>query len=211
MATGGWVNRYVIADLPDRHRAAYATFVHAPFLVANVAVRQWRFLDRLGITACRYQGDFGYSCNLRQPMQVGDYRPPLDPNKPALLTFYVPFFYPGKPPKTQGMMGRAELLSTTFREYERRIRAQMLSLFGRAGFDPVKDIAGLVLNRWGHAYVAPGPGFYFGVDGAPAARDVVRQPHGRIGFGHSELRGNQHWGPAAAEGARAMREVLARL
>ncbi len=208
MATGGWVNRYVVTDLPPAYRSAYATFVHAPFLVANVALRHWRFLDRLGITACRYQGEFGFSCNLRQPMQVGDYQPPLDPDRPALLTFYVPFYYPGHPPKIQGTMGRAELLSVSFPEYERRIRVQMQELFGATGFDAARDIAGIILNRWGHAYVAPGPGFYFGRGGLPAARDVVRQRHGRIAFGHSELRGNQHWGPAADEGARAVRQVL---
>jgi spermidine dehydrogenase len=210
MASGGWVNQHVVRDLPAGHRAAYATFVHAPFLVANVALRRWRFLDRLGITACRYQGDFGFSCNLRQPMRVGDYRPPLDPDQPALLTFYVPFFYPGKPPKVQGTIGRTELLGTSFAEYERRIRAQLADLFGTAGFDPARDIAAIILNRWGHAYLAPGPGFYFGRDGRPAPRDVIRQPHGRIAFGHSELRGNQHWGPAAEEGARAARQVLGR-
>ena len=106
-------------------------------------------------------------------------------------------------------MGRTELLSTSFAEYERRIRIQMQELFGGAGFDPAADIAGIVLNRWGHAYVAPGPGFYFGRNGQPAPRDVIRQPHGRIAFGHSELRGNQHWGPAADEGARALQQVLA--
>ncbi|MEZ4586698.1 MAG: FAD-dependent oxidoreductase [Gemmatimonadales bacterium] len=209
MATGGWVNRHVVRDLPESHRAAYGSFVHAPFLVANVALRRWRFLERLGITACRYQGEFGFSCNLRQPMRVGDYRPALDPDRPALLTFYVPFYYPGHPAAVQGTMGRTELLGTSFADYEGRIRRQLTELFGAAGFDPAADIGGIVLNRWGHAYVAPGPGFYFGRDGRPAPRDVIRAPHGRIAFGHSELRGNQHWGPAADEGARAMAQVLA--
>jgi spermidine dehydrogenase len=207
MASGGWINRHVVRDLPDAHRAAYAAFKHAPFLVANVAVRNWRFLYDLGITACRYDGDFGFCVNVRAPMHVGDYQPPLDPNRPAVLSFYVPFIYPGQPALAQCSRGRAELFSTSYAEYERRILAQLQSLFG-AAFDPARDVAGTILNRWGHAYVVPEPGFYFGRGGHPAARDVVRQRHGRIAFGHSELRGNQHWGPAAAEGARAMAQVL---
>ena len=83
-------------------------------------------------------------------------------------------------------------------------------LFGTS-FDPKRDVAGIILNRWGHAYVVPEPGFFFGRDGEPAARDVIREPHGRIAFGHSELRGNQHWGSAADEGRRAMRQVLDQL
>jgi len=37
---------------------------------------------------------------------------------------------------------------------------------------------------------------------------VVNQPTGRIAYGHSELRGNQHWGLAAMEGKRAMTQVM---
>ncbi|MEQ8264109.1 hypothetical protein [Pseudohaliea sp.] len=84
----------------------------------------------------------------------------------------------------------------------------MTELFGQFGFDAGRDIAGVILNRWGHAYVVPEPGFFFGVDGEPAARDVVSEPTGRIAYGHSEMRGNQHWGSAAMEGKRAMRQVL---
>ena len=29
-------------------------------------------------------------------------------------------------------------------------------------FDAEEDIAGIILNRWGHAYISPQPGFHFG-------------------------------------------------
>ncbi len=90
-----------------------------------------------------------------------------------------------------------------------KIRQQLVTLFGEAGFDPQRDIAGIVLNRWGHAYVNPQPGFYFQPNGAPAARDVIRRPFGRIAFGHSELVGHQYWLGAINEGKRAMEQVAA--
>jgi spermidine dehydrogenase len=208
MAGGGWMNRHVVNDLPTAHREAYASFHHAPVMVANVALRNWRFLARAGITACRYDGEFGFSCNIRQPMWVGDYRPPLDPDKPSLLTFYVPFIYPGRSLTEQGILGRTELLATSFDTYEQRIQQQLSALFGRFGFEPRRDVAGLILNRWGHAYVVPQPGFFFGRDGQPAPPEVISQSYGRVAFGHSELRGNQHWGPAADEGARALKQIM---
>ena len=211
MASGGWMNRYVVGDLPDEHRAAYETFRHGPILVANVGLRNWRFLERLGIAACIYEGDLGFSCNIRRPMYAGEYRPPFGPDHPTMLTFYITFERPGLSAVEQGIVGRTELLSTPFAEYERRLREQMVTLFGEAGFDPAEDIGGLVLNRWGHAYVAPGPGFFFGQGGAPAPPDVIREPFGRISIGHSELRGHQNWTGAAAEGRRALEEVLERV
>ena len=45
----------------------------------------------------------------------------------------------------------------------------MNDLFGSAGFDARRDIAGIVLNRWGHAYIAPQPGFYFGGENGAGA------------------------------------------
>ncbi len=211
MATGGWMNAHVLEDLPTDHRAAYTHFQHAPVLVANVALRNWRFLDRLGIAACIYDGDLGFSCNIRRPMYAGNHRPEFGPDHPAMLTFYITYESPGLSPSDQGVRGRTELLSSPFRDYERRLREQMVVLFGEAGFDPANDIGGLVLNRWGHAYVAPGPGFLYGVNGSPAPPDVIREPFGRIAIGHSELRGHQNWTGAAAEGRRAVETILERI
>ena len=207
MASGAWVNKTVIRDLPRDHHEALSGFQHAPFLVANVALTNWRFLYDRGITACRYDGPFGTGCNIRHPMIVGDHQPPLDPDKPIVLTFYVPFIFPGLPIRDQVVKGRMELLMSSYAQYEGQILSQMKMLFGKS-FVPERDVAGIILNRWGHAYVGPTPGFYFGRHGKPAPRDIIQQGYGRIAFGHSELRGNQHWGPAAEEGKRAMQQVL---
>ena len=208
MATGGWINRYVVRDLPDDFRHAYSQFNHAPFLVANVALSNWRFLYELGITACRWEGGFGHTCNIRQPMRVGERPAPLDPDKPVTLTFYVPMHTPGLPVKAQITKARAELFYTSFSEYENRILQQMTTLFSSTGFDAARDVRGIILNRWGHAYVVPEPGFFFDTPTRTAPRNVVKQGYGRIAFGHSELQGFQHWGPAADEGRRAIQQLL---
>lgn len=205
MASGSWTSRRAVRDLPEELRAAYGAFHRSPVMVANVALGNWRFLARLGITACRWFEGFGFSCNIRRPMLVGDYRPPLHPDSPAVLTFYVPFFYPGAPLRAQGARGRTELLSTSYAEYEAQIREQMVRLFGSAGFDPRRDIRGIILNRWGHAYVNPQPGFFFGGDGRPAPREVLRRGFGRVAFANADLNGHQHWVAAVGEGMRAAR------
>ena len=210
MATGSWINRHIVRDLPVDLSYACSKFQYAPFLVANVALNNWRFLYKLGISAAiwdRVDGDFGYTCNIRNPMQVGDYQPPLDPDKPIVLSFYTPFYYPGLAVTVQGAKGRAELLATSYHDYERQIYAQMMKLFGSSGFNPQRDVTGIILNRWGHAYAVPYPGFYGGKGGI-APRDVIRKGYGRIAFGHSELDGLQHYGPAADEGRRAFNQVM---
>ena len=208
MATGGWVNRNVLKDLPSEYHGAYGKFGHSPVLVANVALTNWRFLERLGVSAAIWPEGFGFTCNIRRPMIVDGKSQPLHPDKPIVLTFYTPIFKPGLERKEQGAVGRAELLSTSFTDYERQIREQMTIMFSAGGFDPGKDIAGIILNRWGHAYVNPDLGFMFGADGNIAPPDVIREPYGRIAIGHSELRGHQYWSGAAGEGRRAAEALL---
>jgi len=208
MASGGWVNRHVLKDLPIEYHGAYAKFGHSPVLVANVALTNWRFLERLGVSAAIWPEGFGFTCNIRRPMIVDGKSQPLHPDEPIVLTFYAPIFKPGLGRKQQGAVGRAELLSTSFTDYERQIREQMTMMFSAGGFDPTKDIAGIILNRWGHAYVNPDLGFVFGTDGNMAPPDIIRQPYGRIAIGHSELRGHQYWSGAAGEGRRAVEALL---
>jgi spermidine dehydrogenase len=208
VAIGGWVARHVVRDLPPSYAEALAQFHHAPILVANVAVRNWEPFARLGITAAHWFDGFGFFVNVRRPMVVDGTPVPLDPSKPTMLTFYVGFPQAGVPLAEQASNGRARLFATSYAEFERQIRRQLQTLFGDHGFDARRDIAGIVLNRWGHAYIAPQPGFYFANGGKAAPIGVVRARYGRIAFGHSELSGRQSWGRAAQEGRRALHQAL---
>jgi spermidine dehydrogenase len=211
MSIGGWVARNIVSDMPDDMTDAYEQFYHSPVLVVNVALRNWRFLDKLGIAAGRWFEGFGNFFAIRRPMKTGKATQPFDPDKPTVMTFYVPFNNPGLPPKAQGIVGRAELLSKSYATYEKEIVDQMTRMFSDHGFDAESDIAGIVLNRWGHAYISPQPGFHFGKDGKDAPREIVRKGYGRIQFGHSELTGYMSHTRALGEGVRAASEAMKKI
>lgn len=76
-------------------------------------------------------------------------------------------------------------------------------------FDTQRDIAGIILNRWGHAYLSPQPGFFFGKDGQPARREVLRRaPYGRIAFASTDLAGAADHRYAILEAQRAVGLLL---
>ena len=101
------------------------------------------------------------------------------------------------------------MLGKSFAQYERALREQMGDMFAAGGFDPRKDIAGIILNRWGHAYVNPQPGFFFGLNGKPAPRDVLRnQPHGRIAFANTDLSGAMDHRNSILEADRAVGQLI---
>ncbi|MBL8265981.1 NAD(P)-binding protein [Steroidobacter sp.] len=209
MSTGSWVTRRAVRDLPSRHLDAFMQFHHAPILVANVAVSHWRYLDKLGVSAARWFEGLGFFTNVRSPVRIGERAPPLDPNYPAMLTFYMGFPTAGLPLVAQTAAGRAQLFGTHYSAFELQIREQLQTMFGAHGFDARRDIKGIILNRWGHAFVAPQPGFYFGLGGQPAPSSIARTAFGRISFGHSEFNGHQNWRWAATEGRRAAKQALA--
>ncbi len=206
MASGGWINKHILTDMPADLRAAYDQFSYAPALIVNVGLRQWRFLYDLDITAARWldrEDGFGYCCNLRRNMISDGYSPRLHPDRPAVLSFYMGLPVPGLPAAQQGAVSRARLLNTSYRDLEIKVRRQMLRLFAGSGFRPERDIAAIILNRWGHARLIEPPGFHYGQNGKPSPLERVRAGYGRIAIGHSELNGAQHWGSALEYGKKA--------
>lgn len=209
MAGGCWTSKLVVRDLPPLQRQAYSEFYRSPCMMANVAVRNWRFLYRLGISGCQWFGGLGSFTAVRKVPIFSTESKTIGPDSPVVITLKVLYPHPGLSLQEQGNLGRAELLSTSFREYERKIREQLAEMFSRSGFDPDRDIAGIVLNRWGHAYASPQPGFFFGKDGNPAPRQILRAaPFGRIAFANTDLSGAPDHRTAIREAHRAVNQLL---
>jgi spermidine dehydrogenase len=213
IAAGGcWMTRHIVKDLPAAYREAYAQFHRAPCLMANVAVRNWRFLASLGIHECRWFEGIGNYVAVRKTAAMGPVAPTISPDSPVVLTIKILFSSPGHTLAEQVTRGRTELVGTSYRDYERRLRTQLVEMFGGSGFDPRRDVAGIILNRWGHAYLSPQPGFFFGGAGRPAPGEVMRErPAGRIAFANSDLTGIMDHRTSILEAKRAVAQILPQL
>jgi spermidine dehydrogenase len=209
MAGGSWTTKHIVRDLPQDRKDAYAEFHRSPCMVANIAVRNWRFLYKMGISGCQWYEGLGSYLQIRKLALCGTDTPTIGPDSPVVLTVKVLYSYPGKSAEEQGHLGRGEMISTPFTEYERQIRRQFTDMFAHSGFDASRDIAGIILNRWGHAYASPAPGFYFGKDGKPAPGDVLRAaPFGRIAFANTDLSGTPDHKSSIIEADRAVEQLL---
>ena len=206
LGIGAWVAKRIIQDMPDAHRAAFDKYLYSPMLMVNVALRNWRFLDKLGISAARWFDGTGFYCNIRKPMLWGGGPPaPFHPDKPIVMTIYAAFPRAALPLEAQGPDARMELYSTSYADYEKLIVRQLETMFAAGGFNARRDIAGIVLNRWGHAFVTPPPGFYFAPEGHIAAADLPNHPMGRIAWAPGA-----DWAGSAASGRTAVEQLLGR-
>jgi spermidine dehydrogenase len=210
MAGGSWTSKHIVRSLPEAHRQAYGQFYRSPCMMVNVAVRNWRFLHKMGLTGCRwFGGGVGNYMEVRKLALTGLEDPAIGPDSPIVLSIKVLYTYPGFPTEDQGHRGRGEMLSTSFRDYEQRIRQQFTDMFTSSGFDAQRDIAGIILNRWGHAYLSPQPGFFFGKNGRPAPREILRStPFGRIAFANTDLAGAMDHRFSILEAQRAVKQLL---
>ena len=210
LAGGSWTTKHIVLDLPESHRRAYAEFHRSPCMMANVALRNWRFLYKMGMSGCRWFEGTGNYMEVRKLALTGVSDPRISPDSPIVLSLKILYSHPGHSTEEQGNLGRAELLGTSFRDYERRIREQFTEMFAAYGFDAQRDIAGIILNRWGHAYLSPQPGFFFGREGRPAPREILRNaPFGRIAFANTDLAGAMDHRYSILEAQRAVQQLLA--
>jgi spermidine dehydrogenase len=207
---GGWTTWRTVSDLPENYRLAYQQFYRMPCAVMNVALRNWRFLAKMGITECQWFEGLSNSFAVRKIATFGGVPPTISPDDPVVVRLKISFTEPGVPLPQQATRGRMRLLSTSYAEYERTIREQFTMMFARAGFDARRDIAGIILNRWGHAYLCAQPGFFFGSGGKAAPREVIRRaPFGKIAFANSDLSGIMDHRASIAEADRAVNQLLA--
>jgi len=209
MAGGSWTAKHIVKDLPETHRTAYAQFYRSPCMMANVAVRNWQFLYKMGMSGCRWFEGIGNYMEVRKLALTGVEDPTTSPDSPIVLTLKILYSYPGYATEEQGHRGRREMLGTSFRDYERQIREQFSDMFAHAGLNTGRDIAGIILNRWGHAYLSPQPGFFFGRDGRPAPREILRRaPFGRIAFANTDLAGAMDHRYSILEAQRAVGQLF---
>jgi spermidine dehydrogenase len=205
MAGGGYISQYVVRDLPAEKHEAFTKFRYVPVLWINVALNNSRALDKSGLNfLSTYHDGFGVMVAYYEKSAANS-GPLANSNRPNVIGLGVPRFYLGMSPKGQSLNGRLEMRETSFRDYERKTREELVRLLGPWGFDPKRDIEGISISRWGHhGYIFPYPGFF-----SDGAVEIAKKPFGRIAFAHTDLERFSHMMGAIGQGYRAVQDVLA--
>jgi len=206
---------YLVPDLPPAQRESLAFGVKGPLVYTSVAVRNWKAFEKLGVTSVTSPTMYHTGVELPEAVGLGDLRHPQAPDEPIVLHMTRYPMSPGKPRKEQHRIGRADLLSTTFETFERKIRDQLARTLGGGGFDPARDIIAIAVNRWPHGYsytynplYDPLEWVYTSTDERPCVRG--RRPFGLITIANSDAAASPHTDAAMLEAHRAVQEVLQR-
>ena len=200
---------YLCPELPAAQKEALHSLVKTPLVYTSVALRNWESFRKLGVSRVYAPGGYHSSFNLNWNVDIGSYRSPALPSEPILVHMTRTPCQPGLTELEQHKAGRAELLATSFATFERNIRDQLARTLGAGGFDPVRDIEAITVNRWPHGY-APEYNPLFDPDVAAGERPHVRGrvPFGRIAIANSDAGGGAYTDVAIDQGERAVSELL---
>ncbi len=198
-------------ELPERQRAALVFGVKTPLVYTNVLLRDWRFLEKVGVSHLYSPAGYHSLAFLDFPVSVGQYQHSRSPEEPILMHLVRVPASPGLPRREQHRAGRYDLLTTTFETFERKTRDQLGRAFTSGGFDPARDIAGLTVNRWPHGYADFGDPL---TDPEWATEEdkpwvIGRKPFGRIAIANSDAGANAETQTAIDEAYRAVQELTA--
>jgi spermidine dehydrogenase len=200
---------HLCPELPERQKDALRSLVKVPLVYTTVALRHWRAFKALGVHEIDAPGSYHSSVRLNETVDIGRYRSVRSPDEPTLVHMMRAPCRPGLDEREQHRVGRAELMTTSFEEFERNVRDQLARTLGPGGFDPAADITAITVNRWPHGYAYEyNPLFDPEWSEHEQPHVIGRAPHGRIAIANSDAGAGAYTDVAIDQAYRAIGEVL---
>jgi spermidine dehydrogenase len=200
---------HLMPEIPEHQKEALAYPVKVPMLYTNVLLRKWTSFQKLGVSRISAPAMYYPTTFLDPGSTAGGYRGVTTPDEPILVHMTANPNKPGLPRKEQNRVGQQELLSTTFEQFEWKVRNQLARMLASGGFDPAEDIAAITVNRWPYGYA------YTYDTLADAEVPLEQRPHvigrqrfGRVTVANSDAGAAAFTNQAIDEANRAVQELL---
>lgn len=206
----------VIARLTDELSPAQVQAlndqVKVPLIYTTVQLANWHAWHRAGLQGFSVVDGFWGDVGLDFPVSMGRQRFPQSPDQPILLHLgkvVVPAN--GAPARQQAAQGRAMLQGWSFAFLEGQVRSLLQGALGSFGFDAVRDIEGITVNRWAHgyAYEYMRPWDRYWPQG-PLPCEAARQGWGRVAIANADAGAYAYAHGAIDQATRAVQELLPR-
>ena len=200
---------WLVPELPETQKQALHALVKCPLVYTNVALRNWVPFQKLGVRRVIAPGSWHMSVTLNAAVNIGGYRSARSPEEPMLIRMVRAPASPGLPEYDQNRIGRMEMLRTPFETFERNVRDQLARTLGPAGFDPARDIEGIIVNRWPHGYAPEYNSLWdHDFDAGQGPNLVARRRFGRIAIANSDAGFAAYTDSAIDQARRAVDELM---
>ena len=208
---------HICPELPETQKEALRKTIRTPLVSISVLLDNWTAFNNLGIKSAYCPTSFASDIRLGYPLKFHGYQSATKPEQPIMLHMYrIPAPGGGIIAREQFRLGRHELLTMPFETFERNLREQLSRMLKDGGFDPIRDIQGITVNRWPHGY-AVGYNYeeekigYFSDGEWPDEKRlwlIGRKKHGRIAFANSDANASAMNETAIEQAYRATRDLI---
>ena len=203
LSSWGMVNKHIVPELTAEQKQALDSYMYTSAVYINILLKNWRPIAEIGAFDMYLPDGYCTWMSISDPLTIPPYAPKYDPNSPTILSMYKYLYDPQLPPKAQMKLGRLKMESKSFWDYELEVRRELDYLFGPYGFNSVKDIAGIMINRWAHGY-----NFFKSASQDRNAFSIGKRTLGKISFAGADAAGDPWAQSAISEGIRAAKEQL---
>ena len=155
LACWNMVIPHICPELSREQKEGLRYFEKMPVCLTQVALRNWRAIDRSGFGHVEVPRGFFSTFVLDNPHTIGDIRASTDPNEPIIVTAAhtpQPVGSGSSTIREQFRLRRHVMYRTPYESFEANVIKQMTDIWGPFGFDARRDIAGITVNRWPHGY-----------------------------------------------------------
>jgi spermidine dehydrogenase len=217
MACWNRVTAQIVQGLPEAQVEGLTYARKVPLIYGRAGLRNWQAFADAKISSVSPRGNslFWDSTTLNAGASFdGVYGPtPVDPSKPAILTFQVvPTDHGATPQLAAYEGGRKVLLETPFAELEAALWNVLDRSVNASGgdFDPERDVEALMVNRWNYGYAHEltsvwDPSLYGPVAEQPHV--IGRRPFANVAIANSDSGALAYAHSAIAEAHRAIDDL----
>ncbi len=201
---------YICPELPEKQKQALADAIKVPLIYTSVLLADWQAFQKLGVDDVHAPAGFYNGLELNAPVSIGAHRASRTPKEPVVVHLGRTPCAPGQPAREQHRAGRLELYTTPFADLERSTRDQLARVLGPGGFDPVRDIRAITINRWPHGYAYQYNSLWdpFWLAGGEQPCQTARRRHGLIAIANADAGAYSYTDGAIDQAHRAVRELL---
>ncbi|MCR8922174.1 NAD(P)/FAD-dependent oxidoreductase [Dasania sp. GY-MA-18] len=146
---------HICPEVSEQQKTAIGYASKVPLVYANVAVKNWRAFAKAGYSGFHIPNNpLFHNVELDFPVSMGGYQFAQNPDQPIVLhCSMVPTApYQGLTGREQHKRGRQQLYQLSFQDFEKDLFSILDGALSPYGFDAVKEIAAITVNRWPHGY-----------------------------------------------------------
>ena len=203
---------HLCPEMSDLQKEGLAYGERAPFVYANVVLKDGQAFAQLGVTFLQCPYDPFQWVSAAPTVTSGGYQPPTSPADPMIVFMMAsPTPADGTNGTTRDLLriGRHKIYAASFDDYEQEIRKQLQQVLGKHGFNHKTDIKAITVNRIPHGYAY----WYQGLDDpaweeGQAPHEIGRKQFGRISIANSDSEATPLMNAAFDAAHRAVEEQM---